>query len=145
MATCFVIWRHSVKYFLLPSSYAFLTPNMPGMVPVRGFEGKESQGHRMKYHGSASACPVAPYKISSRVFCPRCHDQIIAATHSQHVSTTEIHHWWACESCGFEFRTTVRWPRSFGDAEPPSDDPDPLPSERDTLPIWNIPHNLRNG
>jgi hypothetical protein len=59
------------------------------------------------------------------------------------VSTTEIHHWWACESCGHEFRTTVRWPRSFGEVEPPADEPDPLPGEREAVPVWNMPRNLR--
>jgi ribosomal protein S27AE len=44
----------------------------------------------------------------SRLFCPQCQDLIVAATHSQHVGTDEIRHWWHCESCGHEFRTTVR-------------------------------------
>ncbi len=66
---------------------------------------------RMKYHGTAPAFSIAPYKVS-RLFCPNCHDLIIAATQSQHVSTNEVRHWWACESCGYEFRTTVRWQSS---------------------------------
>jgi len=65
----------------------------------------------MKFHGTARAFSVAPYGVS-RLFCPRCHDLIIAATKSQHVSVNEVRNWWACESCGHEFRTTVRWPWS---------------------------------
>ncbi len=111
----------------------------------------------MKYHGTALACSFAPYKVSSRLFCPRCHDQIIAATRSEHVSTTEIHHWWACESCGYEYRTTVRWLQSFDEVEPSEDDIPlgglpaddipldtlaVLPNERDTL-AWNVPNRMR--
>ena len=66
----------------------------------------------MKYHGTASAFSIAPYRVS-RLLCPQCQDLIIAATKSQHVSTHEVRHWWACETCGHEFRTTVRWQSSF--------------------------------
>jgi RNase P subunit RPR2 len=65
----------------------------------------------MKYHGTAPAFSIAPVN-DSRLFCPHCQDLIIAATKSQHVSTNEVRHWWACESCGYEFRTTVRWQSS---------------------------------
>jgi DNA-directed RNA polymerase subunit M/transcription elongation factor TFIIS len=65
----------------------------------------------MKDHGTAPAFSIAPYKVS-QLFCPQCRDLIIAATKSQHVSTNEVRHWWACESCGYEFRTTVRWQSS---------------------------------
>jgi hypothetical protein len=65
----------------------------------------------MKYHGTAPAFSIAPYG-DSRLFCPQCQDLIIAATESQHVSVNEVRHWWACETCGHEFRTTVRWPLS---------------------------------
>jgi len=65
----------------------------------------------MKYHGTEPAFSIAPYGVS-RLFCPQCQDLIIAATKSQHVSVNEVRHWWACETCGHEFRTTVRWPLS---------------------------------
>jgi rubredoxin len=65
----------------------------------------------MKYHGTAPAFSIAPDN-DSRLFCPQCQDLIIAATKSQHVSTTEVRHWWACESCGYEFRTIVQWQSS---------------------------------
>jgi hypothetical protein len=94
----------------------------------------------MKYHGTAPACSIAPYNVS-RLFCPRCQDLIIAATQSQHVSTNEIRHWWACEACGHEFRTTVRWPLSF-EREPAVDETEPLPNRREPLPAWASPHGL---
>lgn len=62
----------------------------------------------MKHHHTAPGCPAARRGLS-RWLCPRCQDLIIAATGSQLVSATEIHHFWACEACGHEFRTTVRW------------------------------------
>jgi hypothetical protein len=76
------------------------------------------------------------------LFCPQCEDLIIAATRSEHVSINEIHHWWACEACGHEFRTTVRWLRSFVESESPADHAESLPSQCDALPTWNIPHGL---
>jgi hypothetical protein len=93
----------------------------------------KAKDSRMKYHGTASACSNAPFRVS-RLFCPQCEDLIIAATHSEHVSPNEIHHWWACEACGHEFRTTVRWLRGLVDHEP---------AAGETLPGWNLPHGLR--
>jgi DNA-directed RNA polymerase subunit M/transcription elongation factor TFIIS len=43
-----------------------------------------------------------------RSFCPACQDLMISAAKSQHVKDDVVRHWWACESCGHEFRTTVR-------------------------------------
>jgi hypothetical protein len=72
----------------------------------------------MKFDGTAPAFSAKPYKVS-RLFCPQCYDLIIAATKSQHVNINVIRHWWACETCGYEFRTTVQWraPRYQGIAE----------------------------
>jgi RNase P subunit RPR2 len=89
-----------------------------------------------KYHGTAPAYSIAPYKVS-RLFCPHCEDLIIAATQSEHVSTNEIRHWWTCEACGHEFRTTVRWLRAFAEPETL------LPSEREPLPAWNLPRSMQ--
>lgn len=82
----------------------------------------------MKYHGTAPACSNAPYKVS-RLLCPRCQDLIIAATQSEYVSRNEIRHSWACEACGHEFRTTVRYLRPFVEGEPVPDETAPLPSQ----------------
>jgi RNase P subunit RPR2 len=42
-----------------------------------------------------------------RSFCPRCDDLMVAPARSQHVNDDVVRHWWSCESCGHEFRTTV--------------------------------------
>jgi RNase P subunit RPR2 len=86
-----------------------------------------------KYHGAAAARSIPPFKIS-RLYCQHCEDLIIAAARSEYVSSTEINHWWACETCGHQFRTTVRWPRAFVDHEP---------AAGETLPEWNLPRGLR--
>jgi transcriptional regulator NrdR family protein len=65
----------------------------------------------MKYDGTAPAFSIAPSN-DAPLLCPQCQDLIIAATESQHVSTNEVRHWWACETCGHEFGTTVRWESS---------------------------------
>jgi hypothetical protein len=71
----------------------------------------DRKGGRMKYYGTAPAFSIAPSN-DPRLLCPQCQDLIIAATNSQHVSPNEVRHWWACEACGHEFCTTVRWESS---------------------------------
>ena len=61
----------------------------------------------MRFHGTVPAFCVEPHAFV-RSFCPECHDLMVAATKSQHVNTDMVRHWWSCESCGHEFRTTVR-------------------------------------
>ena len=63
----------------------------------------------MKYHATAPAFSVGPHKIAA-FFCPECHDLMVAAAMSQLVKQDVIRHFWACESCGHEFRTTVQLP-----------------------------------
>jgi hypothetical protein len=100
-----------------------------------GCGGRQGKDGRMKNHGTAPAFSFAPCKVS-RLFCPRCRDLIIAATKSQHVSTNEVRHWWACETCGYEFRTTVRWqsspPQSVSTIEETV--PQSLQSQKDHCP-----------
>jgi len=43
-----------------------------------------------------------------RAVCPRCDDVMVAPARSQHVKEDVIRHWWRCESCGHQFRTSVR-------------------------------------
>jgi hypothetical protein len=105
---------------------------------------KQARDSRMKYHGTAPACSTAPYNIS-RLLCPQCQDLIIAATHSQHVSVNEVRNWWACEACGHEFRTTVRWLPSLAESELAVDETDPpslLPRQGEPLPALNFPRGL---
>ena len=63
----------------------------------------------MKHHATAPAFSVGPHKIEGS-FCPECHDLMIAAAMSQLVKRDVVRHFWACESCGHEFRTTVHLP-----------------------------------
>jgi hypothetical protein len=78
------------------------------------------------------------------LFCPRCEDLIIAATQSQHVSVNEIRHWWACETCGHEFRTTVRWLPSLAEGEAAADETEPqsLSRQVEPLPALKFPRGL---
>jgi transcription elongation factor Elf1 len=46
----------------------------------------------------------------ARSFCPRCDDVMVAPAHSQHVKEDVVRHWWHCDSCGHQFRTSVRLP-----------------------------------
>ena len=118
---------------------AMLAPHMGGMVARNG-AWATSKGGRMKYHGTAPAYSAAPYcNKASRPICPRCRDLIIAATQSQHVNRNEIRHWWACEACGYEFCTTVRWMPSFAEGRQPSaDETRDLPRECEPVAAWRI-------
>jgi len=40
--------------------------------------------------------------------CPKCSDVLLAPAVSEHVNENIVRHFWACESCGHEFETTVR-------------------------------------
>jgi len=62
----------------------------------------------MRRDGTEPASLTAPSEFS-RWFCPRCQQLIIAAKASQYVSDVEVRHYWACDACGHEYRTTVRW------------------------------------
>jgi transposase-like protein len=37
--------------------------------------------------------------------CPRCQEETIAPERSEYLSRGEIHHFWCCWSCGYEFET----------------------------------------
>src|SRR5258707_4401120 len=103
--------RHISSYFLCCALLAHNMHSMFSRGEVLGVRRATRKDSRMKNHGTAPVFAFAPCKVS-RLFCPRCRDLIIAATKSQHVSTNEVRHWWACETCGYEFRTTVRWQSS---------------------------------
>jgi RNase P subunit RPR2 len=60
----------------------------------------------MKFHATAPPSSITTHNIM-RSFCPVCHDLMVSAAMSQHVNRNVIRHFWACESCGHEFRTTV--------------------------------------
>jgi rubredoxin len=125
--------RHISFYFL---RCALLAPNMHSMFSrggVLGVRWRQGKDGRMKNHGTAPAFAFAPCKVS-RLFCPRCRDLIIAATKSQHVSTNEVRHWWACETCGYEFRTSVRWQSSPPQSVSTIEETVPLQSQEEHCP-----------
>ena len=66
----------------------------------------------MKRHATVPGFSLSGSKAQKqmRSFCPVCRDMLVAATNSQHVTRNVVRHWWACESCGFEFDTMVRLP-----------------------------------
>lgn len=63
----------------------------------------------MKFHEAAPSASVEPRTVM-RSICPECQDLMVAATMSQHVDQNVVRHFWACESCGYEFRTIVHLP-----------------------------------
>jgi transcription elongation factor Elf1 len=57
---------------------------------------------------SARTPDSARTKYYARPCCPRCDDVMVAPARSQHVKESVIRHHWRCESCGHQFRTSVR-------------------------------------
>ena len=37
--------------------------------------------------------------------CARCGEELVAPERSEYLSIEEIHHYWCCWDCGFEFET----------------------------------------
>jgi len=74
-----------------------------------GAEGEKQEHSHMRYHATLPSFSVEPQKLV-RSFCPACQDLMVAALQSQFVDNELVRHWWSCESCGHEFRTTVRMP-----------------------------------
>jgi RNase P subunit RPR2 len=44
-----------------------------------------------------------------RSFCPQCNDMLLAPARSEYVNASLIRHFWSCDACGHEFRTSVRF------------------------------------
>ncbi len=56
---------------------------------------------------SATPAVLAFARYFARPACPQCGETQFAPEHSEFVRDGLIHHTWACDSCGHEFRTTV--------------------------------------
>ncbi len=41
--------------------------------------------------------------------CPRCGNSLLVAEASEFLSDGQVRHFWACESCGQEFHTAVKF------------------------------------
>jgi RNase P subunit RPR2 len=63
----------------------------------------------MKFPAASSTFSSQADKLV-RSHCPQCDDLMVAPARSQHVQNDLVRHWWSCETCGHEFRTTVRLP-----------------------------------
>jgi len=66
---------------------------------------------------SATPAVLAFARYFARPCCPQCGDSQFAPERSEFVEDgvihhTVIHHIWACEACGHEFRTTVEFERA---------------------------------
>ena len=42
--------------------------------------------------------------------CAQCGDTLLAPEWSEYLDDRHIRHLWSCDSCGYEFETTVRYP-----------------------------------
>ena len=51
------------------------------------------------------------HKIPPRpiVECAQCGDQLYIPEWSEAVDERRMRHLWTCDSCGYQFETTVRW------------------------------------
>jgi hypothetical protein len=56
---------------------------------------------------SATPAVFAFVRYFARPCCPQCGEGQIAPECSEFVGDGVIHHVWACDACGHEFRTTV--------------------------------------
>ena len=50
--------------------------------------------------------------------CPQCEEQSVAPERSEYVSMGEVHHFWSCWNCGYEFETLDHL---HAEATPPSE------------------------
>ena len=59
-------------------------------------------------HATTKAAPHG--RLETMPCCPRCGDHLFASTAATFVGERAIGHQWSCDSCGYEFRTTVTIP-----------------------------------
>ena len=69
----------------------------------------------MTGHAETHCTTVASRRIALPS-CPNCNDLLFAPAASEFVSKTRVRHIWSCDSCGYEFSTSVRL--SFSRSEP---------------------------
>jgi len=58
-----------------------------------------------------SATRISPLGVQryGRSFCPQCNDMLLAPAKSEYVSESLVRHFWSCDACGHEFRTSVKF------------------------------------
>lgn len=53
------------------------------------------------------AASVSRAPVRRMPMCPECGDMLLAPDHSEFHGAGRIQHFWSCESCGAESKTTV--------------------------------------
>jgi RNase P subunit RPR2 len=62
----------------------------------------------MKLQSATRATPLGVQRFG-RSFCPRCKDMLLAPAQSEYVNASLLRHFWSCDACGHEFRTSVKF------------------------------------
>jgi hypothetical protein len=44
--------------------------------------------------------------------CPQCSESLLAPDWSEYLSDRCVRHTWSCEACGYQFETTVVFPKA---------------------------------
>jgi RNase P subunit RPR2 len=63
----------------------------------------------MKPQSATRSTPLSVQRFG-RSFCPKCNDMLLAPAASEYVSESKIRHFWSCDSCAHEFKTSVKLP-----------------------------------
>jgi transcription elongation factor Elf1 len=58
----------------------------------------------MKLDAIAPRQSVRPWYFAP---CAQCGDSLVGPEWSEHVSEQRVRHFWSCDSCGYQFETTV--------------------------------------
>jgi hypothetical protein len=61
----------------------------------------------MKPQPDVSVVPRALHRFGQPT-CPHCREMVLAPMMSEYVEENLIRHLWSCDTCGHEFRTSVR-------------------------------------
>jgi len=72
-------------------------------------DGMTAEEAPMTARAEAHVASIASQRIALPA-CPECNDLQLAPTASEFVSKGQVRHFWACEACGHEFRTSVKLP-----------------------------------
>jgi transcription elongation factor Elf1 len=62
----------------------------------------------MKLQSATRTTPPGAQRLC-RSFCPQCNDMLLAPARSEYVNASLIRHFWSCDACGHEFRTSVNF------------------------------------
>jgi len=60
----------------------------------------------MKAHTPLQVAAIVSRRLALTA-CPQCNDTMFAAVGSEYVTERHVRHFWICDACGYEFRTSV--------------------------------------